>query len=251
MRRATISTTLLAGCVLALTSTVNAAELRVLASNGIKSAVEALQPQFEKTTGNKLSVDFSTAATLKERIEKGEAFDVAILTDDVVDALITSGKLSAAMRTELAAVGIGVGFREGSAKPDIRSAMALKQALLKVKSIAYTGNGATRPYIDKMFVTMGIAKEIEAKAHLTGPGQAPASVAKGESDIVITLISEILPEPGVQLAGPLPSDFQSYVGFSAAAGNSKTNGPAVQALVKFLDSPAAAATYKAKGMEAR
>jgi molybdate transport system substrate-binding protein len=213
--------------------------------------MERMKTKFETASGDTLSIDFSTAASLKDRIEKGEAFDVAVLTDDVVDALIKSSRLSAAMRTELAAVGIGVGYRKGSATPDVRTGASLKQALLQAKSIAYTGNGASRPAIDKMIAALGIGHQMESTSHLVGPGQAPASVAKGESDLVLTLISEILPEPGVALAGPLPADFQTYLGFSAATGAKSAKAPAAQALIKFLDGPEAAAMYKAAGMEAR
>jgi len=214
-------------------------------------AVEALRPQFEKVSGDTLSLDFSTTATLRDRIEKGEAFDVAILTDEAIDALITSGALEASMRAELARVGMGVAFRKGAGKPDVRTAASLKQALLSATSVAYTGNGATRPLIDKMVETMGITREMQAKAHLTPPAQAPASVAKGESEIVISLVSEFVAEPGVEFAGMLPAEYQSYIGFAAAKKAKSGNAPAAKALITFLDGPAAAGTYTAKGMEAR
>jgi molybdate transport system substrate-binding protein len=226
-----------------------AAEIRVLASNGVKAAVEALKPQLEKASDSTLAIEFSTAATLRERIEKGEAFDVAILTDEAMDALAKAGTL-APIRTKLARVGIGVGFRTGAPKPDVRTAAAIKQSLLNAKAIAYTGNGASRPAIDRMIERLGITKEMQSKAHLTAAGAAPASVAKGESDLVLTLISEILPEPGVELAGPLPADFQTYLGFSAAPSSKGASNAHVASLIKFLTSPAAAATYRAKGMEA-
>jgi molybdate transport system substrate-binding protein len=231
-------------------ASAQAAQIRLLASNGIKAAVEELKPQLEKASGSTLSIDFNTAATLRERIEKGEAFDVAILTDEAVDALIKAGKLSPMMRAKLARVGIGVGFRKGATKPDVRTAASIKQALLNAKAIAYTGNGASRPAIDMMIERLGIAKELQPKSHLTAAGAAPASVAKGESDLVLTLISEILPEPGVELAGPLPSDFQTYLGFSAAPSPSAAKSSGVAAFITFLRGNAAAAAYKAKGMEA-
>src|SRR4051794_27490346 len=106
MRTSTGTALIVAAFTLVTGSHADAAEIRVLASNGIKAAMEALQPQFEKASGDTLKIDYSTAATLRERIDKGEAFDAAILTDDAVDALIKSGKVSPAMRTELAAVGI-------------------------------------------------------------------------------------------------------------------------------------------------
>ena len=244
-RVAIVATITLAGFTRA-----DAAEIRVLASNGVKAAVEELKPQLEKASGSTLSIDFSTAAALRERIEKGEAFDLAILTDDAVDALIKAGKISPMQRARLARVGIGVGYRKGAAKPDISTAAGIKQSLLNAKSIAYTEAGASRPGIDKMFERLGIAGQLKAKSHLTAAGAAPASVGKGESDLVLTLISEILPEPGVELAGPIPPEFQSYIGFSAAPSPKAAGSPAVAALIKFLDGPAAASIYKVKGMEA-
>jgi molybdate transport system substrate-binding protein len=227
----------------------DAAEIRVLASNGVKAAVEELKPQLEKASGSTLSIDFSTTAALRERIEKGEAFDVAILTDEAMDALIKAGKLSPKLHGTLARVGIGVGYRKGAPKPDVRTAASIKQALLNAKSIAYTGNGASRPGIDRMFEQLGIAGQLHTKSHLTAAGAAPASVGKGESDLVLTLISEILPEPGVELAGPIPSEFQTYIGFSAAPSTKAAGSPAAAALIAFMKSPAAAATYRVKGME--
>jgi molybdate transport system substrate-binding protein len=228
----------------------DAAEIRILASNGVKAAVEELKPQLEKASGSTLSIDFSTTAALRERIEKGEAFDVAILTDEAMDALIKAGRLSPMLHARLARVGVGVGYRKGAPKPDVGTAASIKQALLNAKSIAYTGNGASRPGIDRMFERLGIAGQLHTKSHLTAAGAAPASVGKGESDLVLTLISEILPEPGVGLAGPIPSEFQTYIGFSAAPSRKAAASPAVASLIQFLDGPAAAPVYKVKGMEA-
>jgi molybdate transport system substrate-binding protein len=241
---------ILAAAMLFGSVSVEAADIRILASNGVKAAVEELKPQLEKASGSTLSIDFSTAAALRERIEKGETFDLAILTDDAVDALIKAGKISPMQRARLARVGIGVGYRKGAAKPDISTAAGIKQSLLSAKSIAYTEAGASRPGIDRMFERLGIAGQIKAKSHLTAAGAAPASVGKGESDLVLTLISEILPEPGVELAGPIPPEFQSYIGFSAAPSPKAAGSPAVASLIKFLDGSAAASVYKVKGMEA-
>ena len=125
-----------------------------------------------------MSIDFSTAAALRERIEKGEAFDVAILADDAIDAPIKAGKISQGQRAKLARVGIGVGYRKGAAKPDVRTAASIKQALLNAKSIAYTEAEASCPGIDRMCERLGIAGQMKAKSHLTAAGAAPASVGK-------------------------------------------------------------------------
>src|SRR5689334_965876 len=104
MRRLLTTIVLTTACLCGAAS-AQAATIRVLASNGIKAAIEAMKPDLEKATGDTLSIEFSTAATLRERIEKGEAFDVAILTDDAMDALAKAGRLAPAGRVRLARVG--------------------------------------------------------------------------------------------------------------------------------------------------
>jgi len=136
--------------------------------------VEELRPQLEKASGATLSIRLQHGGDAARSDREREAFDVAILTDDAIDALIKAGKLSPALRTKLARVGIGVGFRKGARSltcaPPPPSAGAAN-----AKAIAYTGNGASRPAIDKMIERLGIAKELQPKAHLTAAGAAPAS----------------------------------------------------------------------------
>ena len=71
----------------------NAAEIKVLISNALKSTMEELTPQFEKATQNKLAITFGAAAELKTSIEKGAAVDLAILTTATTDDLVKEGKL--------------------------------------------------------------------------------------------------------------------------------------------------------------
>jgi molybdate transport system substrate-binding protein len=242
----------LIGCVLfAAAPLASAAEIRVLCSNGVRAVMEDLKPRFERASGHKLAMQFSSTANLKQRIEAGEAFDVAFLTSEAVDDLIQQAKLAAPTRADLARSGVGIGIRKGAAKLDVSSGDAVKRAMLRAKSIAYTGNGASRPAIDRMFERLGIAAEVRPKVLLKGAGEAPETVARGDAEVVITLISEILPVPGVELAGPLPAEFQNYVSFATAAAPKAANPDAVQALIQFAHAPDAASTYKARGMEPR
>jgi molybdate transport system substrate-binding protein len=228
-----------------------AAEIRVLCSNGVRAVVERLESDFERTSGHTLAVEFSSTATLSGRIEKGETFDVVLLTSDAIEALIKSGKLAPATRTDLARTGIGVGIRKGAPKPDIRTPAAVKAALQGASSLAYTRDGASRAQIDQMLATLGIAAEIRKKTTLTGPAQAPEMVARGEAGMVITLISEILPIAGLDLVGPLPMDFQRYVTFAAATSPASAQSAAARAFIAYLDGPAAAPAYTANGMETK
>jgi molybdate transport system substrate-binding protein len=222
----------------------------VLSTNAVKSSLEKLLPQAEKAVGRPLAVQFSSTAALKERIAGGEVFDAAILSREALQDLTGQKKLAAGGE-EVARGGVGVGIRAGLPKPDIRTAEALKQMLLKAKSITYTVNGASRPFIDAMLQKLGIADAVKARTMLEPPGRAPELVGEGKAEVVLTLMSEILPVKGVQLVSPLPAEFQNYVVLGAAASPTTKEAAAVRALVAFLKSPAAAMVYGEMGLEPR
>lgn len=224
--------------------------VRVLASNGVQGALNEIITQCEHAIGHPLNVEFGTTATIKPRIEGGEAFDFTILTSEAIDALIKEAKVAPDSRANVARVGIGIGIRAGAAKPDISTPEALKKTLLNAKSITYAAAGASRPPTDKMLAAMGIADALKSKTLLlSGADETSAAVREGKAEILITLISEIVSAKGLELAGPLPKEFQSYVGFAAGVSPNAKNAEAAKAAVKFLTGAKAAAAYKSKGME--
>jgi molybdate transport system substrate-binding protein len=224
--------------------------LRVFASNGFRAVFDELAPRCEKTVGRQLSTDFGTSTSLQQRVKGGEAFDVAVMTSEAIDDLVTGGKLTQASLVPLGRSGIGIGVHAGAPKPDIKTPDALKQALLNAKAITYAGDGASRPYIESMMNALGITKAVAAKTILEqGSVRAAANVASGKADVLITLVSEILPAPGVDLVGPLPARFQHYVSFAAATGVKSDNSEAGKLLIACLSGPDALGTLKARGME--
>jgi molybdate transport system substrate-binding protein len=226
----------------------HASELKVSASTAVKSLLEQLGPQFEKTSKNKLTFSFGPAATLKEKIDQGAAFDVAILTAPLTDALVKAGKVDTTTRATIARAGLGVSVRAGAAKPDVSTDEGLKRTLLKAKSIGYNGVGASRAGSEAMLRKLGIANAVQPKIKLLDVS-APVAVAKGEVEIGLGPISEILPIKGAQLAGPFPADLQSYLVFSAGVSTESKSADAAIALIKFLTSPSAAPVLDAKGMQ--
>jgi len=227
-----------------------AQSVHVLASNGIRAVLEAVQPQAEKAIGRPIAYEFDTSSALVAKVAGGAAFDAVAMTSEGVDDLVKQGKLTAASRAEIARAGIGVGVKSGAPKPNIATTAAFKQTLLNAKSITYAQDGASRPRLEKAFETMGIAAQVKPKIMLVqGSTRADAAVAEGKADIVLTLESEILPASGVVLIGPLPKEVQSYVVFSAGVSAKAASAGPASVLIKFLKSPSNAATFKAKGME--
>ena len=230
-----------------LAGEAQAAEITVLASTAVKTSLEELKPQFEKATGNKVDVSFGPATVLKTKIEQGTAFDVTILTAPVADELATAGKIDAA-RTAIAHSGIGVAIRKGAPKPDISTKDSFVKTLLAANSVGLTAGGATGTYLKTLFEKLGIAEQLKPKLKLL-QGPSGEAVTNGEVEIGMTQISEILPYPGAELAGPLPPELQSYTQFSAAPSVATKQADAAKAFIKFLTGPDAQAVIKAKGME--
>jgi molybdate transport system substrate-binding protein len=237
-------------CLLAQIVAAQSGAVRVLASNGMKAVIEELQPRCERAVGHPLAIEYGSTAALMQKIDAGAPFDVAILTSEAIGDLVKESKAVAGTRADFARCGVGVAVRTGAPKPDISTAAALKRTLQAAKSITYARDGASRGYIDTMLERLGLIEETKPKIVLTqGSGPAMASVASGQTALVMTLMSELLPVHGIDVVGPFPAGLQNYVGFGAAAGSKASQLEAAKALIAYLKSPEAAPIYKIKGME--
>src|SRR6266540_5125622 len=233
-------------------SSARAAEIKLLSASALHPAIDALIPDFEKSSGQKVTVAYGTAGAVADRVQKGEAADIVISSVPLIDQLQAQGKVVAGSRVNIAKVGVGVFVRKGAAKPDISSADAFKRSMLAARSIAYpdpAGGGASGIYVASLLERLGIAAEMKPKTKLSTLETLYASVASGDVEIGFNQVSEILAQPTVELAGPLPSAIQNYTQFAPGIviGSSQTDS--ARALVTFLSSPAAQSVLKAKGFE--
>ncbi len=229
-------------------STARAADITVLASNGVKAAVVELVPQFEKATGHRLVFTWGASNILVKQIREGQAFDVVIATPTLIKNLIKEGKVVEGSAVDLARVGLGVAVKQGAPKPDISTVEAFKQMLLDAKAVAYTTAGQSGLYFISLIEELGIAEQVKAKGKTTPSGAAAEFVAKSEADTAIQLIPELASVPGVEVVGPLPEEIQSYIVLTGGVGTNAKDKAAAQALIKYLTTRAAISVIKAKGM---
>ena len=169
------------------------------------------------------------------------------------EQLAKQGQLVPGTLTEIARVGIGVAIRSGAGKPDISTVDAFKSALLAAKSLSYAEQNQSGQYFAKLIERLGIAEAINSKATLM-PGGAVAvvgPVARGEVEIAVSEISDILATGVWSFWDLFPPELQTYVVFTAGLSTSSKQPDAARTLINFLSSPEAASTIKAKGMEAR
>ena len=225
------------------------AGVHALSSNGVRAPLEVLVPRCERTLGRHVAIDYGTSASIRERLMSGPGVDVVFATTEVIGELAAAGRVASNSITPLGRAGIGVGIRKGARHFDITSPDAVKQTLLAASSIPYAQDGASRVHIERMFERLGITAEMQAKTQLEqGSVRAAAKVVDGEAEILLTLVSEILPVEGMELLGPLPSEFQSYVSFAAARGTQTAEPDAARSLVSCIAAPSATATFAAKGV---
>ena len=248
--------TLAIGAIAALwlAGSAQAAEVHVMISGGLSAAYNALVPEFEKATGNKVITAYgpsmgTTVNAIPVRLERGEAADVLILVGYALDDLIKQGKAVAGSRVDLVNSKIGVAVKAGSPRPDISSADAVKRALLAAKTVAYS-DSASGVYIStEMFDKLGIAAEMKDKAKKIPATPVAEIVARGEAELGFQQISELKPVTGIDIVGPLPDALQKVTVFSAGIATVSKQPEAAKALIKFLGSPAARETIINSGLE--
>lgn len=243
----------LAACIALLTGQgAVAAEIKVLTAGATQDVVVAAVPAFERQSGHKIVIAYDTAGALANRIARGEAFDLAVLTQAGVDDLIAKNFMAAGSRVNLAKVGVGVMVKKGTPNPDIATVDAFKRTLLAARTVGYidpASGGSSGIYFNGLIDRMGIGADIRAKAKLKFGGAVADLVESGEAAIGIHQISEIIPHAGVTLVGPLPAEIQSYTTYAAGIGRGARDAQAAKSFITALASAETGELYRARGME--
>src|SRR2546430_2727966 len=238
---------------LATCSFAASAQVKVLISGGFSGPYEKLLPEFERTTGIKVSTASGSSQgtgpqTIAAQLERGVQADVVILSREGLAELVAAKRIAAGTDVDLAQTPIGVAVRAGAPKPDVSTVDAFKRVLLKTRTIAVPSSTSGIFLMNDVFPRLGIAKKINVKASPRGTGAA-AMVASGEADIAVMPVSEIVHAPGVALAGILAEEIQLHQTFAAAvvAGSKELDG--AKRLIAFLASERAAPAIRSGGME--
>jgi len=229
-----------------------AAEIHVMSAGAVKVAVTELAKDFQKEKGHEVKFTFATVGALQQKIAAGERADLFIMSDTAIEDLIKKGVVASGSKTDIARVGIGVAVREGKPLPEISTPEAVKKALLSAKSLVYmdpSKGGSSGIHFAKVVELMGIADALRNKTVLWPSGYAAEALLKGEAEICIHQISEILAVKGVTLVGPLPKEIQKVTIYSAGLVNGAATPDAAKSFIQFLMTPSARPKFVAVGLD--
>lgn len=231
--------------LLAGTPQARAAEITLFCTQALRTSLLDLGPRFEKATGHTLRIEVAPSGQLVKRLHAGETADVLIANASNIDALIKEGKV-AGVRTDLARAQVGLSIRAGAPKPDISTPEAVKQALLNAKAVAYSAGGLSGNAFESVLRKLGIEEQVKAKAKHGSP--AGAIVARGEADIAVQQISELIAVAGTELVGPLPAELDQVTQFSMGILAGAKEPAVAKSLLDFLRTPEAQAVIRSKGL---
>ena len=181
--------------------------LSTLAVKGLLAELLADAPGFD--------IVYEPTQLLLARIARGEAADVAILTQAAVDDLLAQGTFEPGSKRDVAISAIGIAVKAGAPKPDISTPEAVRTLLLEVPSLCYSRSGASGLHFARVLRELGIADAVNAKATIIPSGFTAETLVDGRCVIAIQQLSELLVVPGIKVVGPLPDPIQETLTFSA------------------------------------
>jgi molybdate transport system substrate-binding protein len=225
-----------------------------MTSGAFTAAHLALISQLEQLTGSKV-VTASTSigsgeTSLPNRLKRGEVVDIVIVAQHLLRQFIADGLVLAEGERVVARSSIALAVRAGAPKPDISTVDKLKATLLQAKSIGYSASESGKYYSGELVQRLGIADRVLGKSRLVDKGERVGTVlARGEVEIGLQQLSELLPVPGIAHITLLPPEVQKVSTFAAGVAATSPDKARARKVIEFLASPGAAQAITASGLE--
>jgi molybdate transport system substrate-binding protein len=242
-----------AACVLGISGSISlAADIHVMSGGAPKEVLAVLTPRFEQQTGHKVRFSYIVISAMQQKLAAGEKPDMVLMPAPALEAQAKAGIVRDAPRANLGIVRVGVVVREGAPKPDVSTLDGFKQAVLAAKSVVHANPAATPSgaHLAKTWEQLGIADAVKGKAiHRNALDGGVAAITKGEAELGLYPVSEIIHEKGVALAGLIPAEVQLNTVYAAGVLAANAAPDPALAFVKFLTDPSNAQHWKDGGFE--
>ncbi|MDP3522679.1 MAG: substrate-binding domain-containing protein [Hydrogenophaga sp.] len=252
----TLTRRVVGGLLLALLATQSAlaADIRVVTSGAFTEAYKKLVPLFEAATGHRVISSYGASIgnapdAIPSRFARGEVFDMVILSEGGLEALMQGGKLVPGSRVDIVRSQIGAAVRKGTPKPDISTVPALQQALLNASSVAYSASASGTYLSNELFAKLGVQERLAQTGKKILSERVGAVVARGDAELGFQQVSELIYFKELDFIGTLPDEVQQTIFFSAGLVQGAQQPELARQLLGFLTSPAVADTVRATGLD--
>jgi molybdate transport system substrate-binding protein len=233
-------------------STALGADIRVMSGGAPKEVLAVLTPDFEKKTGHKVHFTYIVISAIQQKLSAGEKPDMVLMPVPAIEARVKDGTFRDDARAALGTVRVGLVVREGAKAPDISSLDAFKAAMLGATSVVHANPAATPSgaHLAKVWEQLGIAEAMKGKLVFRNAlDGGVAAIVKGEAEIGLYPVSEIIHEKGVTSAGLIPAQVQLNTVYGTAVLTANAAPEPAIAFVRFLADPAHAQHWKDGGFE--
>lgn len=226
-----------------------APSLNVLSTMALRNALKELIPAFTAASGVQIDLEYGATAHISERIRAGMRGDLLLAVAGSVDELIGEDILKIGSRVDLASSDVAMAVALSAPVPDISSQDAFIATLKAARSIAFSKQGASGMYFASLIKRLGLDEEVRAKATVLPEGLTGALVAKGDVELAVQQMSELMQVPGINIFGKLPAAVQQSTVFSAGVFKESSQGVAITALIQFLQTRDAKRAFAQQGLD--
>jgi molybdate transport system substrate-binding protein len=225
-------------------------KLNVLSTIALRNALKELIPAFTKSSGIEVSLDYGATAHLGERIRAGARGDLLLAVAGTIDDLIKEDILRAGSRIDLVGSEIAMAVQQGAPVPDISNQDAFVATLKAARSIAFSKQGASGVYFASLLKRLGLDEELRDKLIIMPEGLTGDLVLRGEAELAVQQMSELMQVSGINIFAKLPPAVQLVTILSAGTFKQSPVNQAAQALIAFLRTDAAKRAFQQQGLDA-
>ena len=228
-------------------------EIKVLSAGAVKRGVAQIAKEFERESGNKVTIEFATAPEIRQRVAAGATADVIVAPPAVMDDIAKQGKIATESRGFVGRSRMGVVVHANAAAPELGDTAAFKRALLGATAVVHN-KASSGIYAAKLLEKLGLKEALGSKIVVVETGSAIMEhvAAHPPSAIGLAQISEVMVmiDKGcaVKLAAPLPDEIQNVASYDAAATAASAARDAARGLARALTSPEAKKIFAATGI---
>jgi molybdate transport system substrate-binding protein len=214
-----------------------------------RDVLRGLAAQYETANAKAVTIEAAGGIDVAKRVERGDALEVVVLAANVIDRLMSQGKIVAGSRVDLVKSGVAIAVRAGAAKPDVATEDAVKRAVQGAKTVSYS-TGPSGVHLESTFARWGILEQIRPRIVVPPPGVPVGSlIAAGTAELGFQQLSELRNVAGIEVIGPLPPSIQTITVFSGGIAASCRRPAEGRALLAFMAAPAVADIKRWHGLE--